>query len=185
MKENRNDIVEPDDNLKKLIDSPCSDPQLFLKGSIRTKDKNATPKISAHKVDFETGDYNRNFLDNIVADSEDGYRRVVEKIVGITDTELRNQSNSKKNIKKIFTTFFISFVSVQYVALVMVLIMLGFDFIQLAEPIIITYMTSVFAETLGAVIIMIQYAFSSKQEVQLIKILNNAIENYKKYNEKG
>ncbi len=183
MKKSKNDIVKPNNEPETTVENSTFEQKSASGDSPSAKEKKATPKIPANQVDFERGTRGGNFVDNIVADSEDGYRRVVEKIVGITDNELQNQSTSKNPIKKKFTTFFVWFISIQYIALIIVLVLLGFSLIKLSETIIITYMTSVFAETLGAVIIMIRYAFNSKQEVELIKILSSAITDYKKFNE--
>jgi len=42
-------------------------------------------------------------------------------------------------------------------------------------------MASVFVETLGAIIVMVKYAFKTDEEVEIIKILNAVVKNYQKY----
>ena len=56
--------------------------------------------------------------------------------------------------------------------------------LQISDFILNIYIVSVFVETLAGLIIMIKFAFDSKQEVELIKILNAIITNFKKYDEK-
>lgn len=53
--------------------------------------------------------------------------------------------------------------------------------IYLTDTIVISYMTSVFVETIGAIAIMIKYAFDSQQEVNILDILNSVISNYQKF----
>ena len=53
--------------------------------------------------------------------------------------------------------------------------------IQLSDNVLTVYMTSVFVETLGAVVVMIKYAFKADEEVRIIDILNAVVKNFQKY----
>ena len=56
--------------------------------------------------------------------------------------------------------------------------------LQISDFVINVYIVSVFVETLAGLIIIIKFAFDSQQEIELIKILNAFIVNFKKYEEK-
>ena len=66
-----------------------------------------------------------------------------------------------------------------------VLLILNNHLIFASDSVVSAYVISVFAETLSGLIIMIKFAFQSKQDVELIKILNSIIEHFQKYNRNG
>ncbi len=121
----------------------------------------------------------------LAAESENTYMEIAKDIVSTSQMQLKDQNESKNTLKDKFTTFFIWFVCTQYLILTLLLFFKGFceDF-YLADGIIVTYISSVFVETLGAIVIMIKYAFDSNQEVKILQILNDVISNYKKFNSK-
>lgn len=85
-------------------------------------------------------------------------------------------------LKDKFTKFFIWFISIQYIILVLFLLLTAFcRTFHLSDTIVISYITSVFVETLGAIIFMIKYAFDSSQEVKVLEILNGVVLNFKKF----
>lgn len=129
-------------------------------------------------------------LDDLLKrDSENAYRVIAQQIVKISTEQLEKQNDSKNRLKKIFTRFFIIFISIQYFVLVALLFIKAFCDVDLNEIVLTTYISSVFIETLGAILIMIKYAFDSEQEVNILEILNSVISNYQKFggekNEKG
>ena len=114
--------------------------------------------------------------------SEDNYMGIARDIVDTSAAQLKLQNSSKNALKRVFTKFFIKLLSAQYAILVFLFILKVFRMdSQLSDTVVITYMTSVFVETLGAIAIMIKYAFSSDQEVEILQILNNVISSYKKF----
>lgn len=114
--------------------------------------------------------------------SEDDYIEITNKIVGASVHQLSEQNKSKSELKSTFTKFFILFVSAQYIALVLFLALrMIFGVSNLSDGVIIAYISSVFVETLGAIVLMIKYAFDSKQETNVLKILSAAISNYQKF----
>ena len=114
--------------------------------------------------------------------SEDTYRKIALKIVDTSSKQLEEQNTSKNKLKSVFTRFFIIFVGIQYLVLVLLLFVKAFaPTINLTDTVIISYITSVFVETIGAIAIMIKYAFDSKQEVNILSILNSVISNYQKF----
>lgn len=114
--------------------------------------------------------------------SEDDYIEITNKIVDASVKQLSEQNKSKSDLKSTFTKFFIGFVSAQYAALVVFLALrMIFGVSNLSDGVIIAYISSVFVETLGAIVLMIKYAFDSKQETNVLKILSAAISNYQKF----
>ena len=108
----------------------------------------------------------------------DAYPNLVKRIVKISEKQLEEQSKSKITLKKIFTIFFVIFIGVQYIFLMFLLLGKAFWNINLSDNIIAVYIGSVFLETLGAIIVMVKYAFDSNQEVEILGILNNALATY-------
>lgn len=114
--------------------------------------------------------------------SEDAYRKIALDIVDVSSDQLEEQNESKNRLKMIFTIFFIVFIAVQYLVLISFLYIKSFyDRCGLSDTVIVSYITSVFVETIGAIVIMIKYAFDSKQEVNILEILNGVISNYQKF----
>lgn len=114
--------------------------------------------------------------------SEDNYIEIARDIVDVSTNQLNTQNNSKNDLKSRFTTFFTRLLIVQYAVLILLLVVKSFWIkASLSDTVVITYMTSVFIETLGAIAIMIKYAFSSDQEVSILAILNSIISNYQKF----
>ncbi len=120
--------------------------------------------------------------DRLKAKSEDAYIDIANQIVTCATIQLGEQNESKNTLKKIFTIFFVVLLSAQYMALAALLFIRAFQKESLlTDTVIITYITSVFLETLGAVIIMIRYAFASDQETKVLSILNSIIDRFKKF----
>ena len=120
--------------------------------------------------------------DSLQAQSEKEYSKVAKQIVGASVNQLITQNRSKTLLKKIFTIFFVVFISVQYAALIA--LFAGRIFLpemNLSDEIIIAYMSSIFVETLGGIVLMIKYAFDSSQETKVLDILNGVIGNYQKF----
>ncbi len=118
----------------------------------------------------------------LMANSEADYREIAKSIVNASLDQLDEQNDSKKDLKNKFYEFFTRFIAVQFAILVaMILIRSIFGADSLSDQIIIVYIASVFVETLGAIILMIKYAFDSSQETSVLKILNGVISNYQKF----
>lgn len=114
--------------------------------------------------------------------SEDAYIHIAEKIVENSCEQLRAQNDDKNELKSKFTGYFVWFITAQYAILVILIFIKAFyTNNNLSDTVIITYITSVFAETLGALVIMIKYAYDSKQEVNILQILNNVIACFQKF----
>lgn len=119
--------------------------------------------------------------ERLTAKSEDTYLKIVEDIVAKSATQLNTQNESKNKMKRIFLNFFIWFILVQYLVLAIIMITKVYWHTYLSDSVLNTYITACFAETLGAIILMVKYAFDSQQEVQILRILNDVISNFQKF----
>lgn len=117
-------------------------------------------------------------------DSDKDYRRITEKIIDKTCIQLNAHTEAKKPLRKKLSNFIIFLLSSQFFVLVGILFFNRKWNLQISDFILNIYIVSVFVETLAGLIIMIKFAFDSQQEVELIKILNAIITNFKKYDEK-
>ena len=117
-------------------------------------------------------------------DSDRDYRRITEKIIDETCVQLTQHTGAKEPLRTKLSSFIITILSVQFAVLVAILFLNRQWNLQISDFILNVYIVSVFVETLAGLIIMINFAFNSQQEVELIKILNAIIINFKKYEEK-
>lgn len=141
-------------------------------------------KVSDSDVSWEAAntDYERKIKNDLQAESERRYMKLVEKIVDSSDSQLKTQNENKSEMRKTFQKFFIRLLSFQMIALMLLLILSSAcKNFNLSNNVIITFITSVFVETLGAIGIMIKFAFDSDQEVKILEILNGAIKNFQKF----
>ena len=119
---------------------------------------------------------------DLMADSEKDYREIARDIVDTSIEQLNSQNEAKHNLKEKFTTFFTKFIVTQYIVLVLLIVArMIFGSSNLSDQVLVVYIASVFVETLGAIVLMIKYAFDSQQETNVLKILNSVIRNYQKF----
>ena len=157
-----------------------------------SKDKLSKEKISVFDVHEDwiddwvedPNEIDKSIDDTLKKDSEERYLAIVTNIVDVSQNQLQQQNNSKTNNRKILLKFFVMFLIAQYFVMLLLFAFQGFALwgFELNDPIVMTYITSVFVETLGAIIIMVKYAFQSDQEVQILKILNGVVEKFQKFN---
>lgn len=140
-------------------------------------------RINDSDVSWNSDNSNyENKIKNLQAESERRYISLVESIVEISGNQLANQNENKKELRNTFQWFFIVLLSFQMLALVAVIAFSAlFDEFNVSDNVIITFITSVFVETLGAIGIMIKFAFDSEQEVKILEILNGAIKSFQKF----
>ena len=144
----------------------------------------------ADKINLPLDSWSDNEIGNSIDDrlkqrSEDDYIDIANNIVNTSVDQLKEQNESKRKLKKTFTIFFIIFIGVQYLAMLLLFVAKIFlKNMPLSDQIIIVYISSVFVETLGAIVLMIKYAFDSKQETNVLDILNGVISRYQKFSNK-
>lgn len=113
--------------------------------------------------------------------SVEAYIEIVKQVVNSSSTNLNNIDSNKKSLRKLLIVFFIILLSLQFLVLSVLMFVKGFcGFFDVSDTLLLTFMTSIFIETLGAIIIMIRYAFKSEEEVSIIKILNDVVRDYQK-----
>lgn len=135
------------------------------------------------ELELQDNDDADNIDHDLRKSSEDTYQKIASNIVNVSSVQLHEQNRSKNMLKQTFTVFFICFLSLQYLLLISFLYIKSYyEHCGLSDAVLISYMTSVFVETLGAIIVMIKYAFDSKQEVNILRILNGVISNFQKFN---
>lgn len=115
--------------------------------------------------------------------SEESYINIVESVVDFSKDKLNVMSKQKNKMQRTLIDFCLQIVTVQLFILFLLLVC-GPN-AGVSDKVIITFMTAVFTETLGAIIIMIRYAFKSDEEVSIIDILNAVVGRYQKYHENG
>lgn len=116
-------------------------------------------------------------------ESDKNYREIVQVIVDESKTQLQRTNQIKDGLRNSFFKFFRKFIVVEFFVLVLIIFLQAFcSSFYLSDSIILTYITSIFVETLGAIIFMIKFAFNSKQETTILQILNAVVENFQKFN---
>lgn len=113
--------------------------------------------------------------------SEESYINIVESVVDFSKDKLNTISKQKDKMRQRLIDFCLQIVIVQLFILFLLLVC-GSN-AGMSDKVIITFMTAVFVETLGAIIIMIRYAFKSDEEVSIIDILNAVVGRYQKYHD--
>lgn len=115
--------------------------------------------------------------------SDNSYQRTANKIVNISANQLSEQNTSKRHFQKILLVFFIILLSVQFLAIIVLVLIKGFSKnFEISDAILLTFITSVFVETLGVIAIMVKFSFNNEQETKIISILNSYIKDFKVYN---
>ena len=110
--------------------------------------------------------------------SDNTYQAITQRIVEITEDNLIAQEDNKAKLRKPLHIFIIVILSIQL--LILATILFGNNaWFKFDAEIIKTYIVSVFAETLLGLTVMIRFAFSNKQEVELISILNSVVSDFK------
>lgn len=159
--------MEKSDVIKEVVQSePKKQIEQLSEGLIKSGNKDEIKEEITGDADNE----------NLQSSSEKAYIRITEKIVETTTNQLKEERNNKKDLRRILLNFFIFLLSLQYIGMIF-LVAFGIQHIT----VVITYMTSVFVETLGAVYIMVKFAFDSKTEVQGLKIMTEVVSRFKKY----
>ena len=119
-------------------------------------------------------------MDRTTRLSEKAYINTTDKIVDAAVEQLDKQISTKRKLKVAFTRFFMGFIFVQYFFMILLFLIKAFLATNFPETVILAYITSVFVETLGAMIIMVTYSFTDKEEVSIISILSGVVSKYQK-----
>lgn len=114
-------------------------------------------------------------------ESEASYNEIAHLIVNISNKQLIKQNNDKNGIRRFFMPFFSTFISLQFITLIVMLFMRGFGKLYIPDSLFTAYIVSVFVETLGVIAVMVRFAFDTKQEVEILSTLNGIIEHFQKF----
>ena len=176
------DNVEyPDDKGKSQEEAKIAYNPVSSKGRKRSEIPVMDYDLSARGAELHDSLYPEDFKDTNAS-----YNRIAHKIVNIAGDQLKSQNDSKIILKKKLSGFFRTFLIVQLIAILLLIAgqmtckILWPSRECVSDKIIITFITSVFVETLSGIILMITYAFNSKDEIQITKILSDVIKNFKK-----
>lgn len=171
---NNAEILQADEKI--IYDKLQSDvvPSSNESGKIGANITNDVVEVKINQHNFE-----------VLKRSEEAYIRIVEEVVNMSGDNLTTIRKDKSVLRDSFVSLFCYIIKIQ---LVVLFIIFGLDallpFFDIAENIIITYMSAVFVETLGVIAVMIAFAFKSNEEIKIIDILNSVVSNYQKYKEK-
>lgn len=169
--------MENKENIKEIEEAAKS----FVAGSSH-KDPNGSEEI-------DTVTEARKNISLLEETSESEYIELVKDIANVAKEQLKNQNDEKISLKCKLFKFIKWFLIIQYLVLVLVLIFNSFEAtsvnscltFSISDDVINAYIVSVFAETLVGLIAIIKFAFDSKQETEILKILSNIVAGYKKY----
>lgn len=146
-------------------------------------------KVTQQQIsDVLIKDINPNSKPNIVQrpksiqdKSEETYLDIVQEVVKNSKENLEMIHAEKSELRCKLIDFCLCILAIQLIFLIVFLVFS--KQINLSDKVLSVYMTAVFVETLGAVIVMVKYAFKSDEEVKIIDILNAVVKNFQKYND--
>ena len=158
-----------------------------LDGGVKTTERKEYPTTEVNPAGLSGGNPSGRDLDNgILSRVEENYSKIVEEVIEISKDQLEKEGEKKRKLRSFFTWFFSVFIAVQFVALLVLLLIKGFNGnFKISEALLTTYIISVFVETLGIIAAMVAFIFNAKEEVNIINTLNAAIANYQKLSEES
>lgn len=150
-----------------------------LKQLILNNNKFST--IDSNKIKKEISKVETHNMDKQIEKTlDERYHELLEKIVNESFDTLEKNSNESKEQRDIFRNFFLCFLAIQFGMIAVLVILKGANVLELSDLIITTMIASFFVETLGVVAIMVRFVFNSKQEIEIIKAIQQIAEHYKK-----
>mgnify|MGYP004688234775 CR=1 FL=1 len=109
------------------------------------------------------------------------YDETVTSVIEISKDHLNKQNDTKNKLRTPFTWFFCVFLSIEYIGLIVLIILNAcIKNFTVSEYVLVTYISSVFLETLGVILFMIKFAYNNKTELKILEILQSIVNNYKK-----
>lgn len=137
----------------------------------------------SERIDEDSKELNSPKEQNAIESDRD-YRKLTNRIIDETSGHLQTQVSDKKPLRITLMVFVIALLALQFFGLLAMLFLNQRWKLGISDQIIVTYIVSLFVETLTGLFIMIRFAFDSTQEGKLIEILNNIVEHFKKYEDK-
>ena len=118
---------------------------------------------------------------SIKVKSEELYLELVTDVVSFSKDNLIQMHSEKKSLRNRLIEFCLQILAIQLIFLLLFLTL--HQQIGLSDNVLSVFMTAVLVETLGAICIMIKFAFKSDEEVKIIDILNAVVKNFQKYDD--
>lgn len=118
-------------------------------------------------------------------ESDRAYRKITEDIIQATTNQLMEHTKAKNPLRTTLMRVVSILLGCQFLALIVLLFTNTKFELNISDEIFKVYIISVFVETLAGLMIMIRFSFDTTQEIELIKILNSIIINFKKYSDKS
>lgn len=138
----------------------------------------AEKPVTQDSIGEQLADFNREAIRN----SEYVYNKLVSEIINLSKTNLSELRTDKRSLREFFESFFVRIVSAQFMILILLLFLNATHTeFNISDTVLVSFMSSVFVQTLGGIVIMITFAFKSDEEVKIIDILNTFIQTYQKY----
>lgn len=161
-------------------------------GTPGTANTPAQTEGSAPPPVYPTGKINTSNFDAVKANSldngilaEQNYYGIVEKVIDVSEEQLKKDGEKKRDLRDFFTYFFSYFILAQFIVLLALMFLnSSSEKFNISDALLTTYIISVFVETLGIIAAMVAFVFSSEEEVKIIDILNAVIANYQKPSKK-
>ena len=146
-----------------------------------SSEKEPTARFQQHTHEFYEH-FNNGIADNLKTRSEIFYIDTVRDIVRTSKTNLNAMRDDKERLRVEFVSFFKLIIAVQLVFLLILILANGYcnDF-NVSDTVLATFMTSIFVETIGCVLVMVTFAFKSTEVVEIISTLNTVVETFQKF----
>lgn len=115
--------------------------------------------------------------------SHENYHEVVTNIIDISKEHLTHADKDKTSIRKTFIIIFSVMLFIQLAAIITFMALKAVESVafDISDSLMTVFIGSVFVETLGVIGVMIGFAFASKDEVKIVKLLTAVINSYQKY----
>lgn len=142
-------------------------------------------KRYVNNQDIENFDSEKNLKEirGLESKSHENYHEVVTDIIKISKVHLEKSDEDKKRIRKIFIKAFSLILIIQLTSIILFMIFNAVESVNfhISDELLTVFIGSVFVETLGVIGVMIGFAFASKDEVKIVKLLTAVINSYQKY----
>ena len=105
----------------------------------------------------------------------------ITTVVKISDKNLEALRSDKIGLREQFVSFFKQMLERQLTFLFVMLLSRIFLNSNLSDGVLIAFMSSVFVETIGCMILMISFAFKSDEELKILETLNLIVHKFQKF----
>ena len=112
--------------------------------------------------------------------------RTPKKTIYMIPVKISKASDVRANFESLRNNFALYFEKILWWQMFWLCIFILFDsFVgipfEISDEVLNTFMVSVFVETLGAIVVMIAFAFSSNEESKIVEVLTGIVQSFQKY----